>query len=80
MTQFIASSTTNVYKVKSGVSLRCARSTCTGAYVSLLAPGKTDYIYILLYRLPPKKDYHVYIYIFVVPLRNGFYSFRAQTD
>ena len=29
----------------------------TGAYVSLLAPGKTDYIY----RLPPKEDYHVYI-------------------
>ena len=28
----------------------------TAAYVSLLAPGKTD-----LYRLPPKKDYHVYI-------------------
>ena len=27
----------------------------TGAYVSLLAPEKT------LYRLPPKKDYHVYI-------------------
>ena len=24
----------------------------TGAYVSLLAPGKTDY----LHRLPPKKD------------------------
>ena len=29
----------------------------TGAYVSLLAPGKTAY----LYRLPPKKDCHVYI-------------------
>ena len=29
----------------------------TGAYVSLLAPGKTDF----MYRLPPKKDYHVYI-------------------
>ena len=29
----------------------------TGAYVSLLTPGETDYIY----RLPPKKDYHVYI-------------------
>ena len=29
-----------------------------GAYVSLLAPVKTDY---LVYRLPPKKDYHVYI-------------------
>ena len=28
----------------------------TGAYVSLLAPGKTDYT-----RLPPGKDYHVYI-------------------
>ena len=28
----------------------------TGAYVSLLAPGKTDYD-----RLPLKKDYHVYI-------------------
>ena len=27
-----------------------------GAYVSLLALGITDYI-----RLPPKKDYHVYI-------------------
>ena len=27
----------------------------TGAYVPLLAPGKTDF------RLPPKKDYHVYI-------------------
>ena len=30
----------------------------TGAYVSLLAPAKTDYT---RYRLPPKKDYHVYI-------------------
>ena len=30
----------------------------TGAYVSLLAPGKTDY---QVYSLPPKKDYHVYI-------------------
>ena len=29
-------------KVKSGVSLRCARS-IPGAYVSLLVPGKTDY-------------------------------------
>ena len=29
----------------------------TGEYVSLLEPGKTDYIY----RLPPEKDYHVYI-------------------
>ena len=29
----------------------------TGAYVSFFVPGKTDYIY----RLPPKKDYHVYI-------------------
>ena len=28
----------------------------SGAYVSLLAPGKTDYN-----RLPPRKDYHVYI-------------------
>ena len=28
----------------------------TGAYVSLLAPGKNR-----LYRLPPEKDYHVYI-------------------
>ena len=28
----------------------------TGAYVSLLVPGKTDFN-----RLPPKKDYHVYI-------------------
>ena len=28
----------------------------TGAYVSLLVPGKNR-----LYRLPPKKDYHVYI-------------------
>ena len=28
--------------MKSGVSLRCARS-IPGAYVSLLAPGKTDY-------------------------------------
>ena len=31
----------------------------TGAYVSPLVPGKTDYFEI--YRLPPKKDYHVYI-------------------
>ena len=31
----------------------------TGAYVSLLAPGKTNYVY--KYRLPPKKDYHVHI-------------------
>ena len=30
----------------------------TGAYVSLLAPGKTDY---QICRLPPKKGYHVYI-------------------
>ena len=37
--------------MKSGGSLRCA-----GAYVSLLAPVKNR-----LYRLPPKKDYHVYI-------------------
>ena len=29
----------------------------TGAYVSLFAPGKTDYIY----RLPAEKDYHVCI-------------------
>ena len=27
----------------------------TGAYVSLLAPGKNDYE---VYRLPPRKDYH----------------------
>ena len=30
----------------------------TGAFVSLLTPGETDY---QVYRLPPKKDYHVYI-------------------
>ena len=30
----------------------------TGAYVSLLVPGET---YYQVYRLPPKKDYHVYI-------------------
>ena len=36
----------------------------TGAYVSLLAPEKTDYIY----RLPPKKDYHVHIARTVVPI------------
>ena len=33
------------------------RQVHTGAYVSLLAPGKNN----RLYRLPPKKNYHVYI-------------------
>ena len=55
LTQFIPPPET--YKVKSGVSLRCVRSMLTGAYISLLAPGKKR----LFYRLPPKTDYHVYI-------------------
>ena len=37
----------------------------TGAYVSLLAPGETDYS---VYRLPPKKDYHVHILHVCAPL------------
>ena len=54
----------------------------TGAYVSLLAPGKTDYLVYrlpgktdyLVYRLPPKKGYHVlllllfsHINVYIIP-------------
>ena len=42
LTQFMPPPETSSLKVKSGVSLRCARS-IPGTYVSLLAPGKTDY-------------------------------------
>ena len=56
LTDAIHASTRNITIANSGVSLRCARSIRTGTYVSLLAPVKTEYIY----RLPPKKDCHVY--------------------
>ena len=42
-------------KVKSGVSLRCARSTCRS--VRLITHAWRNQ----LFRLPPKEDYHVYI-------------------
>ena len=39
----IHASARKIQKVKSGVRLRCCRSVLPGAYVSLLAAGKTDY-------------------------------------
>ena len=42
----------------------------TGAYVSLLTPGETD----CMYRLPSKKDYHVYITRLCPTVHHGRYD------
>ena len=63
--------TKNIQKVKSGVSLRCARSILvhTSHYSRLEKPT------IYSYRLPPNIDYHVYI-----ALSNYPYAYARQTQ
>ena len=69
----IHASASNIYKVKSGVSLPCARSILvhTSHYYSSVAPGKTNYTPLATHEILPRVQY---------TMRSNYHAFARQTQ